>query len=91
MAIVGHPESSQESVKRKSLFTFTFTLYTIYKVNVTAQYLKNYSPAADNEAIFTALLQDQEDNLSKMTDESRSKIHHNKSVHKKWYILSLQE
>ena len=32
--------SLQERVKQESMFTFTFTLYTIYEVNGTARYLK---------------------------------------------------
>ena len=47
------PKSSQESVIQKSLFTFTFTLHTIYKVNGTARYLRVCWPATDNDAIFT--------------------------------------
>ena len=57
LAIVGHPTSSQESVKHKSLFTFTFILCTIYKVNVVAQYLERCSPTTDNNVIIAALLQ----------------------------------
>ena len=61
-----------------------FTLRTIYEVNGTDQYLKKCSPATDNYAIITALLQHPEDNFLKLTDENRSKIDRNKSVPNKW-------
>ena len=61
--IVSLPTSSQESVKEKSMFMFTFTLRTIYEVNGTAWYLKCCWPATYNNAIFAALLQHEEDNL----------------------------
>ena len=55
--------SSQESVKHKSTFTFTFTLCTIYKVNDTALYLTRCSPDTNNNTIITALLKHEEDNF----------------------------
>ena len=61
LAIVGHPKSSRESVKRKLLVTFTFTFRTIYEVNGTAGYLERCSPATDNDTIIATLLQHQED------------------------------
>ena len=84
LAIVGHPTSSEGSVKHKSLFRFTFTLRTIYEVNGKSQYLESCSPATNNDAIIAALLQHQEDNFSKLTYENRSKIDCNKSVLNKW-------
>ena len=63
----------------------------IYEFNSKAKYLKRYSPATDNNAIIALLLQHQEDNFSELTDENRSKIDCNKSVPKKWQIISLQE
>ena len=50
------PTSSQESVKHKPTFTFTFTLRIIYKVNGTSQYLERCWPATDNDAVLVALL-----------------------------------
>ena len=78
------PTSSQESVKHKSTFMFTFTLCTIYEANITAQNLESCWPATNNNAILAALLQHKEDNFSKMTDKNRSEIDRNKSVPKKW-------
>ena len=69
---------------KKSRFTLTFILCTIYKVNVVAQYLEMCSPTTDNNVIIAALLQHQEDNFSKPTGKNRSKIDRNKSVSKKW-------
>ena len=63
---VSLPTSSQEIVKQKSMFTFTFTLRTIYEVNGPSQY------ATDNNTILDALLQHQEDNFSKLTVENGS-------------------
>ena len=40
--------SSQERVKQKSMFTFTFTLCTIYEVNGTDRYLEMCWPATNN-------------------------------------------
>ena len=84
LAIVGCPTSSQESVKQKSLFTFSFTLRTIYDVNGTAIYLKRCWHDTDNDGIISALLQHNEDNFSKLTDENRSRIYCIKSVPNKW-------
>ena len=75
---------SQESLKRKPTFTFTFTLRNIYNVNGTALYLESCSPATNNDAIIAVLLQNKEDNLSKLTVKNRSKIDRNKSVPNKW-------
>ena len=66
------------------MFTFTFTLRTIYYVNGTSLYLEMCSPATYNDAIIAALLQHKEDNFSKLTVENRSKIDRNKSVPNKW-------
>ena len=82
--IVSLPTSSQESVKHKSLFTFTFTLYTIYEVNGTAQYPEKRWTATDNDTTLAALLQQKEDDFSKLAVKNRSKIDRNKSVPKKW-------
>ena len=76
--------SSQENLKHKSTFKFTFTLRTVYDVNGTALYLERCSPATDNYAIIDALLQHEKDNFSKLTVKNRSKINHNKSVPNKW-------
>ena len=53
--------SSQESLKHKSMFTFTFTLRTIYEVNVTTRYFERRWPSTNNDAILAALLQHNED------------------------------
>ena len=82
--IVSLLTSSQESIKHKLTFTFTFTLRTIYEVNVKSWYLERYSPATDNEAIFAILLHHQEDIFSKLMVENRSKIYRNKSIPNKW-------
>ena len=50
------PTSSQESVKHKSTFTFTFKVRTIYEVNGTAWYLESCWPATDNDAILIIYL-----------------------------------
>ena len=50
------PTSSQETVKQKSTFKFTFTLRTIYKVNGTARYTEICWPATNNDAILTLYL-----------------------------------
>ena len=76
--------SSQESLKQKSMFAFTFTLRIIYDVNGTSLYLERCSPATDNDAIIAVLLQHEEDNFSKLTVKNRLKIDRNKSVPKKW-------
>ena len=52
----------------------------IYDVNGIALYLESFSPAIDNDAIISVLLQHEEDNFSKLTVENRSKIDRNKSV-----------
>ena len=53
-SVVGHPRISQESVKHKSSFTFTFTLLNIYEVNDKSRYIESLSPATDNDAIIAA-------------------------------------
>ena len=78
------PTSSQESVKHKSTFTFTFTLRTIYKVNGTARYLKRCLPVTNNGSILAALLHHNEDNFLKLKAKNRTKIDLNKSVLDKW-------
>ena len=78
------PTSSQESVRHKSTFMFTFTLRTIYEVNGTARYLKRCWPATDNNAIIVALLQHEEDNFFRLMVKNRSKIDRKKSVLNKW-------
>ena len=50
------PTSSQERVKQESMFTFTFTLRTIYEVNGTARYLERCWPATNNDTILTIYL-----------------------------------
>ena len=44
---------SQIRVKQESTFMFTFTLRTIYEVNVTALYIEMCWPTTDNDAIPT--------------------------------------
>ena len=56
------------------MFTFTFTLWTIYEFNDTDQYLEKCSPATDNGAIIATLLHHEEDKFSKMTVKNGSKI-----------------
>ena len=85
------PDKFKGNCKKKSLFMFTFTLRNIYEVYGIARYLEIFSPATDNDAIISALLQHQEENFSKVTDKNRSKIDCNKSVLNKWSISSLQE
>ena len=89
--IVSLPTSSQESVKHKSTFTFKFTLRTIYKVNVTAWYIERCWPATNNYATPAAFLQHEEDRVSKLMVENRSKIDRNKYVLNQWWISSPQE
>ena len=85
------PTSSQESVKQKSTFTFTFKVRTIYEVNGTARYLEMCWPANDNDAILVTLLHLNEDKFSKLTTKNRTEIDLNKSVPNRWYISSPQE
>ena len=68
------PTSSQERLKHKSTFTFTFTLRTIYKVKDTSQYIEICWTATDNNTTLAVLLQHQEDNNSKLAAENRTKI-----------------
>ena len=78
------PTSSQEIVRQESTFTFTFTLHTIYEVNVTSRYLERCWPATNNDEILAALLQHNEENFLKLTYKNRLKIDLNKSVPKRW-------
>ena len=57
LRFVSLPTSSQEIVKHKSTFTFTFKVRTIYEFNGTARYLERCWPATENDAILVALLQ----------------------------------
>ena len=82
--IVSLPTSSQESMKCKPTFTFTFTLRIIYEVNGTAQYIKRCWPSTNNDAILSVSSQHKEDNFSKLTVKNRSKIDCNKSIPNKW-------
>ena len=66
------PTSSQESVKHKPMFTFTFTLCTIYGVNGTAWYLERCWPATNSDTILAALLRHEEDRISKLAVKNRS-------------------
>ena len=52
--------------------------------DIKAIYQKSFQPATDNDEILSVLLQHKEDNFSKLTDESRSKIDCNKFIPKKW-------
>ena len=78
--IVSLPTSSQEIVKHKSIFTFTFTLHTIYEVNGAARYFKMCWPTTDNDAIIAVLLQHKEEFFWNW----RLKIDRNISVPNKW-------
>ena len=70
--MVSLPASSQENVKQKSTFTFTFTLHTIYEVNDIDQYLERCWPNTDNDAILAVFLHHEENNFSKLTVKNRS-------------------
>ena len=89
--IVSFLTSSQDSVKQKSMFMFTVTSRTIYKVSGTARYIKMCWPASNNNTILATLLQDEEDNFSKLMVKNRLKIDRNKYVPNKWQISSPQE
>ena len=79
-------KASQESLKHKSIFMFTFTLCNIYEVNGTSQYLKMCWPATDNNANLAALLQHEEDNFSKLMVQNKLRIGRNKLFLNKWSI-----
>ena len=72
--------SSQEIVKQKSAFKFTFRLRTIYKVNGIDLYIERRWPTTDKNAILVALLHHNEGNFLKLTAKNRSKIYLKKSV-----------
>ena len=50
------PKCSHERLKQELMFIFTFTLRTIYEVNVTTRYLERCWPATDKDAILTLYL-----------------------------------
>ena len=84
--IISHPESSQESVKHKSTFTFTF--HTIdpstrsmaqpntppdsKNTHIRPSINEGFRTATNNDAILAALLQHEEDNISKPIVKNRS-------------------
>ena len=70
--IISLLNSPQESLKHKSMFTFKFTLSTIYEVNGTAWYTKRCWHATNNDAIISAFLQHEEDKILKLTVKNRS-------------------
>ena len=66
------------------MFTFKFTLHTIYEVNGTDQYIEMCSPATDNNAIIAKLFQHEEDKFLKLTVKNALKIDRKKFVMNKW-------
>ena len=79
--IVSHPTSSQESVKKINVY-----IYIAHHLQgkLHSPISRKVFPCHHNDAIVAALLQHNEDNFSKLTDENRSKIDRNKYVPNKW-------